>query len=180
MIIMLLADGFEEIEALTPVDMLRRAGLDIKTVSVIGRNPVGAHGIEIKCDSSPEKIDLSQVEMAIFPGGMPGATNLDSCPFTDEVINSLNGRGGYLAAICAAPLILGRRGLLNSKSATCYPGFEKFLDGAFLADRRVVRDGKIITAAGMGVAVQFGLELVRALRDDETAENIRAAILADN
>ena len=176
MIIMLLADGFEEIEALTPVDMLRRAGLDIKTVSVIGRNPVGAHGIEIKCDSSPEKIDLSQVEMAIFPGGMPGATNLDSCPFTDEVINSLNGRGGYLAAICAAPLILGRRGLLNGKSATCYPGFENELSGATILDESVVRDGNIITARGMGVALEFAEEIIKALSDEETARKISSAI----
>ena len=124
MIIVLLADGFEEIEALTPVDMLRRAGLDVKTVGISGRAPTGAHGIPVICDATPDEINLSKVTMAIFPGGMPGATNLDKSDYTDKVIAAVIENGGHLAAICAAPLIFCKRGLLNGKMATCYPGFE--------------------------------------------------------
>ena len=180
MIITLLADGFEEIEALTPVDMLRRAGFDIKTVSINEKNPVGSHGIEIKCDATIYDIDINRVEAVIFPGGMPGATNLDACPFTDKVISHITENGGYLAAICAAPLILGRRGLLAGKNATCYPGFEGELSGANVLDRSVVRDGNIITARGMGVALEFAEELIRALKDDATARKISKSICKES
>ena len=115
MIIVLLADGFEEIEALTPVDMLRRAGLSVKTVGINGKIVVGSHNIPVVCDAVPADINLSDVSMAIFPGGMPGSLNLDASPYTDEVINSVLDRGGHIAAICAAPLVFGRRGLLNGK-----------------------------------------------------------------
>lgn len=159
MIIVLLADGFEEIEALTPVDILRRAGLNVKTVGISGRAPTGAHGISVICDTAPEDIDLSAVTMAIFPGGMPGATNLDASPFTNKVIDAVTKNGGRLAAICAAPLVFGRRGLLQGKRATCYPGFEKELPGATVVSEPVVTDGKITTACGMEVALPFAKEL---------------------
>lgn len=176
MIIVLFADGFEEIEALLPVDMLRRAGLDVRTVSVYGKNPVGAHGIEIKCDATPEDIDLDKVEAVIFPGGMPGATNLDASPYTDKVIEAVLKNGGRLAAICAAPLILGRRGLLIGKKATCYPGFEGELTGATILNCGVATDGNITTARGMGVALEFAEELITLLKGKERAEEISQAI----
>ena len=179
MIYMFLAQGFEETEALAPLDILRRAGLEVKTVGIGGDLITGAHGITVKADMPDVLFRDSKPDMVILPGGMPGTKNLDSSPVVETALDAAYRADAFIAAICAAPMVLGKRGLLNQKRAICYPGFEKFLDGAFLADRRVVRDGKIITAAGMGVAVQFGLELVRALRDDETAENIRAAILAD-
>ena len=180
MIYMFLAQGFEETEALAPLDILRRAGLEVKTVGIGGDLITGAHGITVKADMPDVLFRDSNPDMVILPGGMPGTKNLDASPVVEAALDAAYRADAFIAAICAAPMVLGKRGLLNQKRAICYPGFEKFLDGAFLADRRVVRDGKIITAAGMGVAVQFGLELVRALRDDETAENIRAAILADN
>ena len=176
MIIVLLADGFEEIEALTPVDMLRRAGLNVKTVGVTGRAPTGAHGIAVICDATPDEIDLSKVTMAIFPGGMPGATNLDNSPYTDRVISAVKKNGGHLAAICAAPLIFGKRGLLEGKNATCYPGFEKELKGATISESGCITDGNITTAKAMGSALDFAEELISICKTRKKAEEISAAI----
>ena len=176
MITVLLANGFEEIEALTTVDVLLRAGLEVKTVGVNGLIAVGAHGINVFSDELPADVDLTKVTMAIFPGGMPGSTNLDASPFTDEVIEAVLKNNGRLAAICAAPLVLGRRGLLRGKSATCYPGFEGELIGATISDKSIVTDGNITTAKGMGVALDFSLELVRLLVSEEKAAEIAAAI----
>lgn len=161
MIIVLLADGFEEIEALTPVDMLRRANLDVKTVGIYGKTALGAHGIEVVCDCTTDEIDLEKVTMAIFPGGMPGATNLDASDYTDKAISSVLRNNGHLAAICAAPLVLGRRGLLNGKCATCFPGFEGELSGAKVLDEEFVTDGNITTGKGMEYSLPFAKELVR-------------------
>ena len=161
MIIVLLADGFEEIEALTPVDMMRRAGLDVKTVGIGGKTVVGSHGIAVVADATPSEIDLSLVDFAVFPGGMPGSLNLDASAYTDEVISAVLKNGGRLAAICAAPLVLGRRGLLNGKNATCFPGFEGELQGATVIDRDFVTDGNITTGRGMEYSLPFAKELVR-------------------
>ena len=161
MVIVLLADGFEEIEALTPIDMLRRAGVEVKTVGINGKIPVGAHGIPVVCDATVADINLSCVSMAVFPGGMPGATNLDSSGYTDEVISAVTQNGGHLAAICAAPLVLGRRGLLGGRRATCFPGFEGELQGAEIIDSDFVTDGNITTGRGMEYSLPFSKELVR-------------------
>ena len=179
MIIVLLANGFEEIEALTPVDMLRRAGLTVKTVGVTGKAPTGAHGITVVCDAIPEEIDLSTVEMAIFPGGMPGADNLDKSEFTDSVIDALMESNGRLAAICAAPFVLGKRGVLRGKKATCYPGFEKHLHGAKVVDKSVVTDGNVTTAKGMGAALEFAKELITLTKGKEQAEEICKSIFME-
>ena len=164
MIIVLLADGFEELEALSPIDILRRGGFEVKTVGINGRIPVGAHGIPVVCDAIPEDISLDEVSMAIFPGGMPGSLNLDASEYTDRVIASLTRRGGRLAAICAAPLIFGRRGLLDGRKATCFPGFEKELRGAIVTDAAVVTDGNITTARDFRAAVEFGDRLAELLK----------------
>ena len=177
MILILLADGFEEIEALTPLDMLRRAGLDARTVGITSKIAVGSHGIPVVCDLSPEEVDLSEVTTAIFPGGMPGSLNLDASPFTDKIIAAVNKNGGRIAAICAAPLILGRRGLLEGKRAICYPGFENELRGALIAREPVVTDGNITTAKGMGVALEFSKELVRLICGEEKARSLAEAIM---
>ncbi len=177
MIIVLLADGFEEIEALTPVDMMRRAGLDVKTVGVGGKIAVGSHGIPVVCDLAPEEVKLGDVSMAVFPGGMPGSLNLDASKFTDTVIESACARGARLAAICAAPLILGRRGLLEGKRATCYPGFESELRGAVCTGDAVVTDGSITTARGMGVALEFSKELISLISGKEKSDEISSAIM---
>jgi 4-methyl-5(b-hydroxyethyl)-thiazole monophosphate biosynthesis len=176
MIIILLANGFEEIEALTPLDMLRRAGLDVKTVGINGMTVTGSHGIKVVCDASPDDIDLFDVTMAIFPGGMPGSLNLDASPYTNEVIAAVTSNGGHLAAICAAPLVFGRRGILNGKKATCYPGFENELIGAEITDIGVVTDKNITTARGMGVALDFAEELIKICLGKEKADEISKAI----
>ena len=161
MIIVLLADGFEEIEALTPVDMLRRAKLDVKTVGVNSKIAVGSHGIPVVCDLTVDEVDLDKVSMAIFPGGMPGSLNLDASPYTDKVIDAVRANGGRLAAICAAPLVFGRRGLLEEKKATCFPGFEAELVGAVVTGEEFVTDGNITTGKGMEYSLPFAKELVR-------------------
>ena len=177
MIAVLLADGFEEIEALTPVDMLKRAGLDVVTVGINSKIAVGSHGIAVVCDKTPDEVDLSAVSTVIFPGGMPGSLNLDASPFSDSIIKSVTERGGRLAAICAAPLVLGRRGLLKGKRATCYPGFENELIGAIATGESVVTDGNITTAKGMGVALEFSKELITLLVSKEKAEELSSAIM---
>ncbi len=177
MIAVLLADGFEEIEALTPVDMLRRAGLEVLTVGITSKIAVGAHGISVICDKLPEEIDLDMISTVILPGGMPGSLNLDASAFTDEILKSVNARGGRIAAICAAPLVLGRRGLLKGKRATCYPGFENELVGATVTDESVITDGNITTARGMGVALEFSKELISLLVTKEKAEELSSAIM---
>lgn len=177
MIAVLLADGFEEIEALTPVDMLRRAGLEVVTVGITSKIAVGSHGISVICDKLPEEVDLDDVSTVILPGGMPGSLNLDASPFTNEVIDSLLTRGGRIAAICAAPLVFGRRGLLDGKRATCYPGFEKELTGAICAGDAVVTDGQITTSRGMGTALEFAKELVSLAVSPEKAAELSRSIV---
>ena len=163
MILVTLANGFEEIEALTPVDLLRRQNQDVKTVA-IGQNPViGAHGIPVVADLTADQVDPNSVDHLILPGGMPGTLGLDASPFVDQMIDTVRKKGGHIAAICAAPLILGRRGLLQGKRATCYPGFEAELVGAQIVHAEVVTDGSITTACGMEAALPFARELCRIL-----------------
>lgn len=177
MIAVLLADGFEEIEALTPVDMLRRAGLDVKTVGINGKIVAGSHKIPVICDIEPGEVNLSEVSLVIFPGGMPGSLGLDASPFTDKIIDAVQKNGGRLAAICAAPLVLGRRGILEGKRATCYPGFEAELRGAMVTGENVVTDGNITTAKGMGVALDFAKELVRLTVGEEKTKALFDAVM---
>ncbi len=178
MIYEFLADGFEEVEALTPLDMLRRAGADIKTVSITDSKEVtGAHGVAVKADMLiSEATELP--ELVVLPGGMPGAKNLRNSDAVCRIVTETWKKGGFIAAICAAPFILGELGLLNGKRATCYPGFEKSLTGAEVSSEKVVRDGKIITAAGMGVALAFGAELVSIFYGAETANKIMKSVIA--
>ena len=177
MIAVLLADGFEEIEALTPVDVLRRAGLDVKTVAVGSKIAVGSHGIPVICDIEASEVDEKELSTVIFPGGMPGSLNLDASPYADKFINAVKKNGGRIAAICAAPLLLGRRGLLDGREAICYPGFEGELAGAKISEKSVVTDGNITTAKGMGVALPFALELVRLICGEERANEISKSVM---
>lgn len=179
MIYMFLAHGFEEVEALTPLDLLRRAGLEVTTVGIGGELVTGSHGITVQADIVDSVFRDDAPEMVILPGGMPGARNLDASPIVDAALRATAAHDGYLAAICAAPMVLGKRGLLKGRRAICYPGFEKFLDGAILSNHHVVRDGNVVTAVGMGAALRFGLELVAMLRGDVAAEELRAAVIAD-
>lgn len=181
MIYVFLADGFEEIEALCPIDVMRRAGLNVTTVGIGKRNILGSHGIAVSADITDDEIDLSlDIDLVFLPGGMPGAKNLDQSPTVHKALDVALEQGSYIAAICAAPMILGKRGMLNGKSAICYPSFEKYLDGASISDNeKIVLDGKIITAKGMGVATDLGLKLVELLCDKATSDTLRTAIIAD-
>lgn len=179
MIYLFLANGFEEIEALCPLDLLRRAGLEVTTVGIGGETVRGSHGITVTADIPDTLFHDSTPDMLILPGGMPGAKNLDESRVVDTVLRVAARKGAFLAAICAAPMVLGRRNLLLGKRATCFPGFENELVGATVTDKRVVRDGNIITAKGMGVALEFGLALVAALKGEEAAAALRRAVIAD-
>lgn len=184
MVYFLLADGFEEIEALTPVDLLRRAGVAVTTVSYQETRAVtGSHAVCVTADTTVKDLLAAgafrdDMEMLVFPGGMPGAKNLDARPETDTLIDAARDRNAYLCAICAAPMILGKRGLLRGKKATCFPSFETHLEGAVLClSEKVVRDGNIITGCGMGAAFPFGLALAEAMAGKETADRLRTSIL---
>ena len=182
MILVFLAPGFEESEAICPIDILKRAALDVVTVSITeDREVTGAHGITVRADVTLSQLPLCHPEAILLPGGMPGTRHLDESRTVDTALRVAANKGAYLAAICAAPMVLGKRGYLSGKRATCFPGFEEFLQGATVTgrDERVVRDGKIITAAGMGVALEFGLALVAALKGEDAAEELRRAVLAD-
>ena len=181
MVLEFLADGFEEIEALTPVDILRRAGIDVKTASITeNRTVTGSHGIAIEADITVSEAELIYdrgVKMVILPGGMPGSKNLDESETVDRIVRRCSEDGGVLAAICAAPMILGKRGLVRGKRAVCYPGFEKYLDGAVLGGGRVEEDGNVITACGMGAALEFALTLLKRLKGEEEALKIASSVL---
>jgi len=181
MVLEFLADGFEEIEALTPVDILRRAGIDVKTASITeNRSVIGSHGIEVTADitlSEAEVLYDSGVEMVILPGGMPGSKNLDENETVDRIVRRCDDDGVVLAAICAAPMIPGKRGLLSGKRAVCYPGFEKYLDGAVLTGGRVEEDGNYITGCAMGAALEFALALLKRLKGEDEAGKIASSVL---
>ena len=176
MVYILLADGFEEIEALCPLDLLRRAGIDAKTVSVTEKRVVtGSHGISVTADLTAEN-SLSDIEMLVLPGGMPGTKHLDESPLVRAAVNYAAEHQLPIGAICAAPSVLGHAGILRGLRATCYPGFEPELTGAILTDAAVVTDGSVTTARGAGVAIEFALELVAGLTTPELAEQIREGI----
>ena len=177
MIYVFLADGFEEIEALAPVDFLRRAGVDTVTVGVTGDIVHGAHNIDVKADISVSEIELSDsLDGIILPGGMPGADNLDKSTCVQDAIDFCAQRGKIISAICAAPFILGKKGLLRGKRATCFPGFEELLDGADIVETGVVKADNIITARGAGVAWEFGAEIAASIVGEEKSKAILGAI----
>lgn len=178
MVVVFLADGFEEVEALAPVDLMRRAGLDVKLAGVTGMKVTGSHGIQVEADLAAEDVDLSQVQAMMLPGGLPGTPNLEASPAVQACIDGCVKEGKLVAAICAAPSILAHKGLLQGKNATAFPNFQKDLTegGAVLSEAYVCRDGQFLTGRGMGVATQFGLALVEALVSPEKAREIRSSI----
>ncbi|MBE6548455.1 MAG: DJ-1/PfpI family protein [Ruminococcaceae bacterium] len=179
MVYLFLANGFEEIEALCPLDLLRRAGVEVTTVGVGAETLCGAHKIKVAADIPEIMYRDSSPEMIILPGGMPGAENLDNSRIVDAALKAASKNGAFLCAICAAPMVLGKRGMLKGKNAVCFPGFEEYLDGAQVSETEtVVRDGNIITAKGMGAAFEFGLALVEALKGKEVAERVKSSVFA--
>ena len=178
-VLLFFANGTEEIEALTAVDLLRRAGADVTVAGVGGTELTGSHAIRVTADIEAAEISSFDYDMVVVPGGMPGTLHMDGCEAVDKTLREVERNGGFLAAICAAPLVLGKRGYLKNKEAICYPGFESYLEGAVLSEHRVCRDGNVITAAGAGVALEFALALIRALYGEEKEKQIRASVLAD-
>lgn len=173
-----MADGCEEIEGLTVVDIVRRAGIDITTISISDKKEVaGAHGITFLADAKKDEVDFSTLDGIVLPGGMPGTTNLGADETVDKVIREFAAGGKLVAAICAAPSVLGQAGLLNGKHATSYPGFEPKLTGAVTSEDPVVQDGNVITSRGMGTAIAFALEIVSYFTDKKTADKLAESII---
>lgn len=180
MIYVFLADGFEEVEALAPVDLLRRAKLDVQTVGVTGKIVTGSHKIPVTADLTAEELEIgAEMEMIVLPGGMPGTLREEASQVVQDAITYCVKHDRWIGAICAAPSILGKRGLLKGKTAVCYPGFEEALTGAELGTDGVVQDGRFVTARGAGVAVDFGLKLIAVLQGAEAADAIRKSIVCD-
>lgn len=172
MLAVFLAEGFEEIEALTPVDILRRAGVDVATIGIGSQTVTGTHGIAVHADRSETDWREEELEGVILPGGMPGTRHLDQSPTVQRALDYAVGHNLLIAAICAAPSILGKRELLKGRRAICFPGFEDTLEGATLSDDYVVEDGRYITAKGMGVAIPFALTIVKHLTSPEEAARL--------
>ena len=176
MIYVFLAPGFEEMEALAPVDILRRAEIDVCTVGIGAKAITGSHGITVAADLCDSDAAPDDMEAVVLPGGMPGTLHLEQSQTVMNFLDYAVKVNAYIAAICAAPSILGHKGLLQGKQAICFPGFENELVGATLSKDPVVVDGKIITAKGAGVAVDFGLALVKCLKNEARAELLRKSL----
>lgn len=174
-----LAEGFEEIEAISIIDVLRRAEFNVATVSVTGKPEVtGKHDVTIIADKLFENVDYGKMDMIVLPGGMPGAKNLKEHEGLRKMILDFHKKDKPLGAICAAPMVYGDLGILKNKNATCFPGFEDELKGANITGAEVEADGKIITGKGAGVAVKFALQIVEFLKDKETADNLAEKMIA--
>lgn len=173
-----LADGFEEIEALTVVDLLRRAGIEIEMASIMGRkNVTGSHNICVEADMLLEDVDFDSIDMIILPGGQPGTRNLDNCQLLKDKISAFDKAGKMLAAICAAPTVYGKMGILSGKKACCYPGCEADLKGADVQTLEVTKDGNFITSRGMGTAIAFGLAIIEHFQGKEAAVDMGKKIV---
>lgn len=168
-----LAEGFEEIEAINVIDVLRRAELEVVVVSVTGKPEVtGSHQIKVTADKLFEDVNYSEIDVIVLPGGMPGSNNLNKHVGLRNQILNFNTNGKPLGAICAAPMVLGNLGLLKGKNATCYPGFEDELHGATITGEDVEKAGNIITGKGAGVAIEFALEIVKMLKGKELVNEL--------
>jgi len=173
----LLANGFEEIEAITIIDVLRRAGVRVTTAGQGGASATGAHGVAIGCDAALDGVRAQTFDAIVLPGGMPGATNLRDDDRVIELVRSHHGAGKVVAAICAAPIALGRAGVLQGKRATCYPGFEDGLVGAEVHRQAVVQAGNVVTSRGPATAMAFALALAAKLTDQANADAVAKGML---
>ena len=177
MIYVMLAEGFEEIEALAFVDILRRAGIETQTVSIANGNPVtGAHNIRVMADIMLCELDRDTMDGIVLPGGMPGAMHLKDSREVADLLQYANAQDKLIGAICAAPMVLGALGLLAGKKATCYPGYESELHGATACEARVVEDGMIITSMGPGTTADFASAFVRRICGAPAADTILASM----
>ena len=166
-----LADGFEEIEALAPLDILRRACIEAETVSISDEiEVVGSHGLRVLCDTTIDLISPELAELLILPGGMPGSDNLAASEELAEILTKHNAENKWIAAICAAPYVLGELNILNGKQATCYPGYEDRLLGAEFVNKSVVVSQNVITGNGAGAAIRFAFKIVEVLKSKRVAD----------
>lgn len=177
MVLVFLANGFEETEAVAPIDILRRNGQNVVTVGIGEEVITSSHDITVVPDVTEVDISLmSDIDMIVLPGGMPGTLNLEKSRTVQETIDYCAANGKYIGAICAAPSIIGKKGLLKGRKATCFPGFEEFLEGADFTGEPVEHDGNIITARGAGAAIEFGLKLVEVLSGKPASDKIRESM----
>ncbi len=177
MVYVLLGNGFEEVEAITPIDYLRRAGIGVTTVGIGSKEITGGHGITVTADIRISEMDLTDMDMIVLPGGLGGVASIKGSALAMDAIRFAWENGKYVAAICAAPTILGEIGLLEGKSVTCYPGCESKLAGGLYKEDAAVVDGKLITGASAGCAEKFANCLIQALQGKEAAQAVRQQIV---
>ena len=177
MVYMFLGTGFEETEAIAPLDLLRRAGVAVTTVGLNGKIIYGSHGIGVVADIEIGELNLSDLEMVILPGGLGGVASIRSCQAAMDAVRYAWENGKYTAAICAGPTVLADLGIVNNKNATCYPGCEGQMGSANMIEAAAVTDGKLITGTSAGCAVSFGLALIAALKGQEEADRIAKQIV---
>ena len=177
MVYVLLGTGFEEMEALTPIDLLRRAGIGVITVGLNGQTVFGSHNVGFRTDITIEEMDLTELEMIVLPGGLGGVASIRSCPQAMEAVEFAYKNGKFVAAICAAPTILASLHITDGIPAVCYPGCEDQMGDALMVEKACVRHGQVITAASAGCAIPFALELIRALRSEVAAQQIADQIV---
>lgn len=178
MVYMFLGTGFEETEAIAPLDLLRRGGVEVKTVGLNGPVITGGHGIGVAADIQIADLDISDAEMVILPGGLGGVASIRACAPAMEAIRTVWEQGRFCAAICAGPTVLSDLGITDGKNATCYPGCEDGMGSAKLvSDAACIRDGNLITGTSAGCAIPFGLKLIEALRGADTAQRIAKQIV---
>ena len=178
MVYILLGTGFEEIEALAPLDLMRRAGIEVLTVGINGATVYGGHRIGIAADISVEEMDLTSLDMIVLPGGLGGVASVRACPAAMDALKFAWDNGKFVAAICAGPTVLADLGITDGKNVTCYPGCEDGMGSAnVLSNRAVVRDGKLITGTSAGCAIPFGLALIEALKGESAAKTVADAIV---
>ncbi len=178
MVYMLLGTGFEETEAIAPLDLLRRAGVEILTVGIDGKVVTGSHKVKVEADITIGEMDLTDLDMVVIPGGLGGVASLRACPAALDVLKFAWDNGKYVAAICAGPTVLADLGITDGLKATCYPGQEKNMGSAQMQENAaVVTDGRLITGTSAGCAIPFGLALVEALKGKEAAEKVKHQIV---
>lgn len=174
----LLAEGFEEIEAITPIDLLRRGGVEVKTVGVTQREVTGSHGITVSADMLLEQLNADDIDCVVVPGGLPGSTNLAESEAVGRLIMQVFQEKKVVAAICAAPaVVLAPLGILEGRRATCYPGAEAYAPGTKFTDLSLVRDGNLITAYGPGAAAEFSIAVLQALAGADRAQEVKSKAL---
>lgn len=177
MVYVLLGTGFEEIEALTPVDLLRRAGVEVRTVGLNGKVVYGGHAIGVEADMTIDELNVSDAEMIVLPGGLGGVASIRGCQKALEAVRAVYEMDKYVAAICAGPTILAQLGITDGKNATCYPGCESQMGTANMVNAAAVTDGKVITGTSAGCAIPFGLALITALKGQDAADAIAKQIV---